>query len=179
MLYFQNMQIMCSNDDSLDWQQVMHDVQPLHSKPRVDSTHALMSKRKRVHVRLQPLAQQPAHDRTAFHAPARLEVFDHNTIKRIKTGRMVIERTLDLHGMGAEAAYDAMHEFITTSYQAECALVMVITGKGKLSSEGILRRSFAQWAEDATFRPMIIGIAEASHQHGGKGAFYVRLRRKR
>ncbi len=168
---------MSSNDE---WHNVLKDVQPLKTKPRIDSTEKLITQRKRIYVPPINFAGYDAAPPTqTFNAPAELEAFDHNTIKRIKKGRMPIERTLDLHGLGAELAYDTLHQFITDAYAAQCALVLVITGKGKLSSEGILRRSFARWAEDATFRPMIVGIAGAAKHHGGQGAFYVRLRRKR
>ena len=168
---------MCSDEE---WQAALKDVQPLVTKPRIHDTDALLMQRKQVYVA--PIqfggydAPAPVH---TYDMPAKLEVFDHNTLKRIKSGRMPVERTLDLHGLGADMAYDTLHQFITNAYAAHCALVLVITGKGKLSSQGILKRSFIRWAEDATFRPMIVGVAQASKHHGGQGAFYVRLRRKR
>lgn len=169
---------MCSNDK--EWQDALKEVQPLKTKARNNEIETLITQRRRIYVAPIDFQSYDMDESTIqYDAPARLEAFDHNTMKRIKKGRMHVERTLDLHGLSAELAYDTFHQFITEAYSAHCALVLVITGKGKLSSEGILRRSFSRWAEDAVFRPMIVGIAHAAKHHGGQGAFYVRLRRKR
>lgn len=163
-----------SRDNDSDWHEVLRDVTPLDA-PRV--IHPLVNPPKRVRKVHKPLLQ-PAPERL-YQGDAHLEQFDENTIKRIKKGRMEIQRTLDLHDMNAEAAYDALHGFISECYACGLGLVLVITGKGRVSEQGVLRKNLPRWCEDAAFRPMIVGIQQAAQAHGGQGAYYVRLRRKR
>jgi DNA-nicking Smr family endonuclease len=44
---------------------------------------------------------------------------------------------------------------------------------------GILRRAVPRWLNEPDLRPLILGFAQAQPAHGGAGAFYVLLRRKR
>ncbi len=163
---------MNGQDDEL-WREVLREVTPLNHKPVIDKAAAPP---KRIHVRAPTARPIMAHH---FDEPAELEAFDTNTLRRIKTGRLSIQATLDLHGMNAEHAYDALYQFISEHYAYGHALVLVITGKGRLSEHGVLRQKLPYWCEDAAFRPMIVGVHKAAPRHGGEGASYVRLRRKR
>jgi DNA-nicking Smr family endonuclease len=62
-------------------------------------------------------------------------------------------------------------------------LVLVITGKGTVAprgmERGVLKREVPLWLGSAEFRPLVIGFEEAASRHGGSGALYVRVRRKR
>ncbi|MFL5135469.1 MAG: Smr/MutS family protein, partial [Microvirga sp.] len=44
---------------------------------------------------------------------------------------------------------------------------------------GVLRRMVPHWLRLPDLRSLVIGFEEASPQHGGSGALYVRLRRRR
>ncbi|MBN9009710.1 MAG: Smr/MutS family protein, partial [Rhizobiales bacterium] len=44
---------------------------------------------------------------------------------------------------------------------------------------GILRRSVPAWLDSAEFRALVAGYDEAGPRHGGGGALYVRIRRRR
>jgi DNA-nicking Smr family endonuclease len=57
--------------------------------------------------------------------------------------------------------------------------VLVITGKGRDQEQGILRRQVPLWLEASDFRGLVVGFDTAHSGHGGAGALYVRLRRKR
>ncbi len=52
--------------------------------------------------------------------------------------------------------------------------MLVVTGKG-----GVLREALPLWLGQADLKPLVSGVAEAHIKHGGSGAFYVSLRRKR
>jgi DNA-nicking Smr family endonuclease len=59
-------------------------------------------------------------------------------------------------------------------------MLLVVTGKGEGREEGgVLRRLLPLWLEEGSHRGAILAIAPARRQHGGEGAFYLLLRRKR
>jgi DNA-nicking Smr family endonuclease len=57
--------------------------------------------------------------------------------------------------------------------------VLVITGKGRDQEQGILRRQVPLWLEAPDLRGLVVGFDTADTGHGGAGALYVRVRRKR
>jgi DNA-nicking Smr family endonuclease len=52
--------------------------------------------------------------------------------------------------------------------------VLVITGKG-----GVLHANIPRWLGEDRFKNLVSGIGPAHIRHGGSGAFYVALKRKR
>lgn len=108
---------------------------------------------------------------------------DPARIRRVARERLPIEATLDLHGMTQDHAYTALQAFLENAYRQQRRTVLIITGKGKprpgeSGREGVLRRRFLQWAE-TSFRPWISSLTEAHQRHGGGGAFYVFIRKKK
>jgi len=64
--------------------------------------------------------------------------------------------------------------------------VLVITGKGKPldavtigEERGVLRRAVPGWLSGNELRHLVAGFDEAGRRHGGGGALYVRIKRKR
>lgn len=56
--------------------------------------------------------------------------------------------------------------------------VLVITGKG-VGGDGVLRRRVPDWLAAPSLRDLIAGVSEAHRRHGGEGALYVALKRRR
>jgi DNA-nicking Smr family endonuclease len=54
----------------------------------------------------------------------------------------------------------------------------VITGKG-VGGDGVLKRRVPDWLAAPPLRDHIAGLSEAHRRHGGEGALYVALKRKR
>ncbi len=115
--------------------------------------------------------------------PARLAM-DHKTFRKMKGGKLAPEARLDLHGHTLEQAHPRLAGFIETSARRGLRLVLVITGKGRScrddglfhSQPGVLRRQVPHWLHTM---PAVLQITEASRKHGGEGALYVYLRRRR
>lgn len=103
---------------------------------------------------------------------------DRRTAKRFLRGRMVIDGTLDLHGMSREVAHAALFRFIERGAAAGQRCLLVVTGKGN-RGEGVLRQAVPGWLNDARLRPHILSFSHAQPGHGGAGALYVLLRRRR
>jgi DNA-nicking Smr family endonuclease len=105
---------------------------------------------------------------------------DRRVKKAIAKGKMPIEATLDLHGQRQELAHRLVRAFILRSSNSGMRAVRIITGKGKREGEGVLRANLAKWlAADAQIRGAILSFSEAAPAHGGGGAFYVTLRRRK
>jgi DNA-nicking Smr family endonuclease len=92
----------------------------------------------------------------------------------LRRGRTEPEARIDLHGMTHDSAYRVIIGFLTKAQGEDKRVVLVVTGKG-----GVLRDALPLWLGQADLRPLVSGVAEAHVKHGGSGAFYVSLRRKR
>src|SRR6185437_13610334 len=101
---------------------------------------------------------------------------DRRNAQRLKRGQMEIAARLDLHGLTQSEAHGALQRFVARSYGEGRRAVLIITGKGR---EGVLRRAVPRWLDEPGMRPMILAREEAQPRHGGAGALYVLLRRKR
>ncbi|MBR9972738.1 Smr/MutS family protein [Magnetospirillum sulfuroxidans] len=103
---------------------------------------------------------------------------DRRSSERMKKGDMVIDASLDLHGMTQDSAHGALLSFVGRAYESGRRCVLVITGKGK-QGPGILRAQVPRWLNQSPLRERILGFSHARPQHGGEGALYVLIKRKR
>ncbi|MCJ7870997.1 Smr/MutS family protein [Phaeobacter sp. J2-8] len=112
---------------------------------------------------------------------------DKKAFTRLKRGKLKPEARLDLHGMTLDRAYPALIGFIQRAAARDLRLVLVITGKGKHKPDegpipqrmGVLRHQVPQWLRMPPLGPLVMQISEAHLRHGGGGAYYVYLRRRR
>jgi len=117
-------------------------------------------------------------------APPPLHQLEHRYRKKLVRGSKTIDSRIDLHGMTQHQAHGALRSFLHRSQARGHKVVLVITGKGGdgrgfMDERGVLRRVVPQWLAMADLRPLVIGYEEAHASHGGSGALYVRIRRKR
>jgi DNA-nicking Smr family endonuclease len=111
---------------------------------------------------------------------------ERKTLVALRRGRKDVDSVIDLHGMHQEEAHFALMSFLHRAQSSGYGLVLVITGKGgsisgggMFEERGVLRRMVPHWLRLSDLRSLVIGFEEASPQHGGSGALYVRLRRRR
>ena len=105
---------------------------------------------------------------------------DRRTDERLRRGQLVIDGRIDLHGLTQSAAHDELARFLDGSQRAGRRCVLVITGKGAVSQGGgVLRNATPRWLAEPGLRRMIVAIHRAQPQHGGEGALYVLLKRRR
>lgn len=114
------------------------------------------------------------------------KLIEPNLKRRLARGHEPIDATLDLHGMTQIQAHSALEGFIARSLARGDRTLLVITGKGikktgylQLGHKGVLRDMVPLWLNAPAFAPFIAGIDPAHRQHGGGGALYVRLKRRR
>lgn len=171
------------DENSVLWQKVVADVKPLDKKQK--------NKRELKKV-LSEGGQKPEIKKTALQKKQELmppnptqsakvsggNELDRRTAEKLRKGKMPIDGKLDLHGLTQIQAYDALCPFILNAYARGARCLLVITGKGK-STEGVLRRKTPEWLKEEPFDRIVLKIQEARPEHGGAGALYVFLRRKR
>ena len=103
---------------------------------------------------------------------------DGSTERKLTRGLLAIDATLDLHGMTQAQAHAALDRFVCRQIGTAARVLLIVTGKGK-GGEGALKRLMPEWLLAGPHASRILKIASAARNHGGGGAFYVLLRRKR
>lgn len=105
---------------------------------------------------------------------------DRPVYRKISKGRVPIDSTIDLHNLTQDQAIRRLLDFLSQAHDLGQRHVLVITGKGgSPTSEGVLKRMLPVWLNTPAFSNIVNGYQSASRNHGGDGAFYVRLRRSR
>ena len=114
-------------------------------------------------------------------------VLDRRTLSRLSRGITAVDARIDLHGLTQGLAHRRLLRFLEEAQTHGARVVLVITGKGKpgepaeygFPERGVLRRAVPEWLRSPDFQPIVSGFAGAGRRHGGAGAVYVRLRRRR
>ncbi len=188
-------------DEQALWAEVARSATPLHdafrSKIDVEPRKAPAKKSKaETKQRLEPFQvgsranpRLPRHDLRADlsdEVASAPRVMDKNTFRTMQRGKLKPEGRIDLHGMTVSHAHGALTAFLLSSHAAGKRLVLVITGKGRVSDDdspiptrtGILRHQVPHWLSIPPLAGVVLQVAEAHRRHGGSGAFYVYLRRR-
>jgi DNA-nicking Smr family endonuclease len=105
---------------------------------------------------------------------------DKRQAERFRRGKTPIEGKIDLHGRTQQEAHDDLHAFVARAHAAGKRMVLVITGKGITGSKsGVLKENVPRWLNEPTLRRHVLAFDYAEPQHGGQGALYVLLKRKK
>jgi len=181
------------------WQRAMADAKPLRPrKPQSKEAPAVADKKaaedKGAARRAAAATPLPVVPPAVAHLDASrrsvIPGLDRRAADRLRQGRRPIEGRLDLHGMTQEAAHAALRRFIAAALRDEKRCVLVITGKGATRQDetdtimpsrrgGVLREAVPRWLAEPSLRSHVVALHPAAAQHGGDGALYVLLRRRR
>ena len=178
-------------DDSGLWERVAREIAPLPGKKRRKLAKAVEIKPKPAKPEKKVAAASPA--KPSKPAPLKpLPVLSHRhapgldarSFDKLKRGERAIEARLDLHGFTLEAAHDALIRFIENGAARDLRTLLVITGKGGRGMEdgmprASLRESVPRWLNEPRLRKHLLAFTPAQAKHGGGGALYVLLKRKR
>lgn len=172
------------------WDEVMRDVRRLRgAKP-------LLEKKRAARVAASPALPAPPPASPAAKPRKGPPAFgvDGATAERLKRGKVAPDAALDLHGMTQAQAHARLVSFVRAAHDHEYRCVLVVTGKGapatrrddggafvmpERSKAGVLRTMVPRWLEEDSLRSVVVGVHAAHQRHGGAGAIYVYLRRKR
>jgi DNA-nicking Smr family endonuclease len=110
-----------------------------------------------------------------------LVAIERRVKQRVARGSIPIDARIDLHGRTQNEAHRALFAFLQRVQDNEATLVLVITGKGSTGEgqRGVLKRQVPMWLAQPEFRGLVVGFETAHVSHGGEGALYVRVRKRR
>lgn len=106
---------------------------------------------------------------------------DELIMNRLREGQFSAEANLDLHGLNAEQAFEALRVFIRNAWLKDLRCALVVTGRGRNSPDGqaILRRKIQSWLTKEPFKRVVTAFCTAKPHDGGPGSIYILLRRNR
>lgn len=175
-----------TGEDKALWDEIARSVKPLPGRrTRIGHEPEALSiedqSSKGAETRNRPIVVPPIKRRDPPAPP--LAPIDRKLKLKLSRGSADIDARLDLHGHTQAEAKSRLLRFLETAQAREHALVLVITGKGKRSDGsnegGVLKRQVPLWLSLPEFRALVIGFEEAGIRHGGGGALYIRVRRRR
>jgi DNA-nicking Smr family endonuclease len=111
-------------------------------------------------------------------AAGRIADLDKRTGERFKRGEMAIDAKIDLHGLTQAEAHDRLQGFLAKAAGGGKRCVLIVTGKGA-GGWGVLRDSVPRRLNEPALRRHLLAYAQAQPRHGGAGALYALLKRKR
>lgn len=175
-----------SEEDQALWVEMTRDVTPL-----ADKEQRIVEGEKSVANKVKKKIKSKAPSDVAVKSgkkTVRGRDVDAATLRRLKRGNIRPEASLDLHGMNQGEARQALMHFILSAYASGQRCVCVVTGKGNsgrsagdwLSPKaGVLKRNVPGWLNEGDIGDVVLKAVPAQSRHGGDGALYVLLRRKR
>lgn len=106
--------------------------------------------------------------------------------KRLKSGAIQPDFTLDLHGHGLDAAYTRLMSGVAQARAMGARTILLITGKPRPVDpadrgikRGAIRAKVLDWLAASSHHSDIAAVRRAHIRHGGDGALYIVLRRQR
>jgi len=110
--------------------------------------------------------------------------------KKLKKGKIPIDKKIDFHGMTVFDAEILFSETVVSCYKNNFRSLLFVTGKGVLKKNnensdqvklyyGKIRSGFFSWVKKNELQKYILAVEQANIEHGADGAFFVYLRKKR
>lgn len=159
-----------SDDDLNLWIANTQDVK------RLERPETVMPERNHKPPRVAPLTPFfPATSFQSFKVP--LPEFQTKSRKSLRS--LMVDGRLDLHGHTHAQAWSRLLGFINAASQRGHKTVLIITGKGSLSSDQTLKVQVPRWLCEPPFRSLITGHQTAKPEDGGEGALYIFLKKNR
>ena len=110
---------------------------------------------------------------------------ERSKLRRIKNGKIIIEGTLDLHGLSLKEAESMLRLYVGDGLRQKKRLLLIITGKGSNSKPNIhgktltIKSELKNWLSDSFYSDKVQYISKALDRHGGEGAYYFFLKKSK
>lgn len=167
-----------SAEEQALWSRVVETVRPLHPLKLAPSPEAKPAPPK-------PPPVRPAPTR-AVAAPARKSgpgtTLDGSWDKRLARGAAAPDSILDLHGYNLDTAWVALDRKLEQAIGSGDRLLLLVTGKPPSEAKGkrgAIRAAVDDWLHVSRHAGDIAAVRGAHPRHGGAGALYIILRKRR
>ena len=140
----------------------------------------------------EPKGQITAHEHASAEPRTTRAAMPQNTLdgswdKRIGSGQLIPDRTIDLHGFNLAAAHHRLDLGLDDAIRSGARVILLVTGRAAragtsridLPLRGIIRESVGDWLAASRHASAIAAVRGAHPRHGGAGALYIVLRRSR
>lgn len=175
-------------DEQALWLQLTRSVRPFRVKARAapepvpSDPPAPAPMPKRIKGRVPPLSAPPAPPPPPRRAP--VAMLDRSWEKRIRSGQLRPDHSVDLHGHTLAGAHAALEAALRQGVSQGQRVLLVVTGKPRgarteAGGRGAIRAEIGNWLERSPLADRIASVRVAHPRHGGDGALYVILRRER
>jgi len=102
--------------------------------------------------------------------------------RRLRSGDVDPDMTLDLHGMSLDRAWAAIDRTLERAIAVGARVVLLITGHHRPGTapveRGKIRAAVHDWLAASRHAPGIAAVRGAHRRHGGGGGLYIILRRR-
>jgi DNA-nicking Smr family endonuclease len=103
--------------------------------------------------------------------------------RRLAGGAVAPDFVVDLHGHNLATAWDLLDRRLEQAIFAEARLLLLITGRPpgpeRPVKRGAIRAAIGDWLAASRHAGAIAAVRTAHPRHGGAGALYIVLRRRR
>jgi DNA-nicking Smr family endonuclease len=139
-------------------------------------------------LRPRPSAPVPMPLRRAA-APRTADTLDGGWDRRLRQGAVAPDRAIDLHGHTLASAHAALDHALERALADDARLLLIVTGRAPRTSNGgsgdvqprrgLIRAAIGDWLASSRHAGRIAAVRGAHPRHGGAGALYLILRRRR
>lgn len=135
--------------------------------------------------RMLPSSPRPLPD-TRRAEPLPQQGLDSHWDRRLKAGQIDPDFALDLHGHTLDSAWQRLDSGLFQAKAMGARLVLLVTGKSRTvdaadraNKRGAIRAKVLDWLAAGAHGSDIAAIRTAHRKHGGEGALYLVLKRRR
>ena len=110
---------------------------------------------------------------------------DRSWDRKLATGMVAPDRTIDLHGHTLASAHAMLDYQLDQAIRQGERMILLVTGRPprkeseRPHARGAIRAAIGDWLQLSRHADAIAAVRNAHPRHGGAGALYVILRRRR
>ena len=184
-----------SAEEQAAWARLAHSVTPIAGRTmpglaeKVPTTPAPRAKVPVKSPPKQPVTNPAAQSRPAATAPRPIRFnsqLDSHWNRKLKSGQIAPDYTLDLHGHSLDSAYTRIISGIDQARAMDARVVLVVAGRERPvdpadrgAKRGAIRAKLLDWLAASHHADAITAIRRAHQRHGGEGALYLVMKRSR
>ncbi|MCB2048831.1 MAG: Smr/MutS family protein [Novosphingobium sp.] len=171
-------------DEEAVWARVASTVTPLATsarKPRPQPVKVAVRPVREPDKPVATVAPAPVH-----HRPIGAHGLDSGWDRKLAKGQAHPDFTLDLHGCTLDAAHGRLLHGLTQAKALGARVVLLVTGRARpvdpadrMTRRGAIRAKVIDWLAASEHAADIAAIRGAHPRHGGQGALYIVLKRRR